>query len=111
MPFVFDAQRLTVALQAHGYTVERGAEGDPHVVHGRRRDGAAIWVDAGGRLRYKARRQTGVGQTRRVAQAGMEYRVLAEPYALVTITVELAATAQLADALAALDDLAREAGD
>ncbi|MFN8475176.1 MAG: hypothetical protein U0822_23540 [Anaerolineae bacterium] len=109
MPFAFDAHRLTVALQAHGYAVNGAAEGAPNVVHGRRRDGAEIWIDAGGRLRYQTCRRTQAGQTRRVSQDGMDYRVLSEPYALITITVELGATAQLADALAALDDLAYDA--
>ena len=109
MPFAFDAQRLSVILQAHGYAIDAAHAHDPNVVHGRRRDSAEIWIDAGGRLRYQARRQPQAPQTQRVSQDGLDYRILAEPSTLVTITVTLAAPVQLADALAALDDLAHEA--
>ena len=109
MPFAFDAPRLRVILQAHGYAVDAAQPDNPNVVHGRRRDGAEIWIDAGGRLRYQARRQAQAPQTQRVSQDGLDYSVLAERYALVTVTVALAAPVQLADALSVLDDLAASA--
>ena len=111
MAFAFDASRLGVILEAHGFTVDAAQAHDPHVVHGRRRDGAEIWIDAGGRLRYQAQRQTQAAQTQHVAQDGLDYRILAEPSTLVTITVTLAAPVHLADALAALDDLASRGAD
>ena len=110
MPFPFDAHKLAAALAAHGFALDAAQAHDPNIVHGRRRDGAEIWIDAGGRLRYQARRPTQAAQTRHVTQDGLDYRVLAEPYTLVTITATLTAGVQLADALAALDALAHEVG-